>query len=1067
MCDSGEVERTLNCTNTGNALNVSRLKQFFLDFLAIAAGTYRLRGGTVAATHCGQMFPVGVTWQENESGWRSSVWPSILAANSRKNFFHNYIPMSHSTRGRFFVAPLFFSLLMLAVGNASAQETTVRGVVMDSATNAFTPGARVSARRLPDTATVIAGAIADRSGNFSLELPPGGYLIQITSVGYQQRNIVARVRDAELQLGRILMQPRDVQGNEVVVSDQRLAAIQKDDTTEIDAKAFKTAPDANVEDLVRKMPTITMQDGKIKAQGEDVQKVLVDGRPFFGEDPTATMRNLPAEMVDKIQIYDQQGDQSQFTGFNTGNGNKTINVVTRPTMRNSQFGKAYAGYGPDDKYKAGGALSLFNGDTRVSIIAQTNNISEQNFAIEDILGAVGGGGMFGGGGMGRMMSAMRGSQGAGGGHFWRGGGRGGGGGIGDFLVDSRNGLSTTHAAGVNYSDRFGTTLDLTASYFFNLTNTESEQTLLRQYVLPATSNQRYNEQSTSESDNLNHRFNAKLDLRLDSLNSITLRPRITMQQNDGTSSLRGENRAGEALTGTSASNTKTDLTGVSISNDLLFRRGFAAPGRTFSVNLTTSYNSNVGTSDQGSDNAYFQPSPLFDTLTQNADLDKNGWSASGNISYTEPLDTGMGLLFSYAPSLTVDNSDRTTLSPLDGVSDGTMMLDSGLSSRSESRTTTHTAGVTYQYRDSLWELSTGASYQWSGFKYDDRFPQPLAVERTYSDLLPTASVRYSFSRDASLRLSYRTSVNTPAVDQLQTVLNNTNPLLLSIGSSVLQESYQHNLFLRYSSTNIASASNIFAMLGGTITSGYIGNQTIIPTQDTTLANGVLVQRGAQLTQPVNLDGYISARSFVSYGFPLSFLKSNLNLFLSANYTRTPGIINNVQNQAHAPTAGFGVVISSNISEDLDFTLSNNFTGNLVRNSVRQDQNTEYTNNIARARLSWTLFENLVLGSDITHQLNNGLAEGNNGDYLLWNASLGVKFLPENRGELRLSVNDILNQNTSVSRTVNDAYIEDLKSTVLGRYALLTFTYSIRNFGGTSWSAPPAGGDAPPPPPPGR
>ena len=189
------------------------------------------------------------------------------------------------------------------------------------------------------------------------------------------------------------------------------------------------------------------------------------------------------------------------------------------------------------------------------------------------------------------------------------------------------------------------------------------------------------------------------------------------------------------------------------------------------------------------------------------------------------------------------------------------------------------------------------------------------------------------------------------------------------------------------------------------------------------------------------------------------------MFLSANYTRTPGIINNVQNQAHAPTAGFGVVISRNISEDLDFTLSNNFTGNLVRNSVRQDQNTEYTNNIARARLSWTLFENLVLGSDITHQLNNGLAEGNNGDYLLWNASLGVKFLPENRGELRLSVNDILNQNTSVSRTVNDAYIEDLKSTVLGRYALLTFTYSIRNFGGTSWSAPPAGGDAPPPPPP--
>ncbi|MBK8911652.1 MAG: TonB-dependent receptor [Chlorobi bacterium] len=969
--------------------------------------------------------------------------------------------------------PPIVAVILLAAASATAQQSAiVRGTVVDSATTNPTPGARVSARSLRDTATIIAGAIADRAGNFSVELPSaGGYLLQITSVGYQPRSVVARVGGGDLQLGRIVLAPRDVQGNEVVVSDQRLAAVQNGDTTELDAKAFKTAPDANVEDLVRKMPTITMQDGKIKAQGEDVQKVLVDGRPFFGDDPTATMRNLPAEMVDKIQIYDQQGDQSQFTGFNTGNSNKTINVVTRPTMRNGQFGKIYGGYGLDNKYKAGGNFSLFNGDTRISIIAQTNNVSEQNFAIEDILGAMGGGGGMFGGGMGRVMMAMGrphggGSSGGGGGRWSRGGG-----GISDFLVDSREGLSTTHAAGVNYSDRFGSVADLTASYFFNLTNTESEQTLLRQYVLPSASNQRYNEQNNSESDNINHRFNAKLDLRLDSLNSITLRPRLTLQQNDGSSSLRGNNSAGEVQTGASNSTTATDLTGLSFSNDLLFRHSFGTPGRTFSANLSTSYNSNIGTSNQRSDNSFLQPSPSFDTLIQNADLDKNGWSASGNLSYTEPLATGMGLLFSYAPSVSVSNSDQQTMSPLDGgtVGESAMVLDSALSSRAESRTTTHTGGVTYQYRDSTWELSAGASYQWSGFQYDDQFPIPSTVERTYGDLLPTASVRYNFSRDASLRLSYRTSVSMPGVDQLQSALNNSNPLLLSIGDPSLQESYQHNLFVRYSSTNVPSASNFFAMLGGSLTSSYIGNQTIIPTRDTTLANGVAIQQGAQLTQPINLDGYISARSFASYGFPVSFLKSNLNLFASANYTRTPGIINNVQNDAHAPSVGIGVVLSSNISEAVDFTISNNFTGNLVRNSVRQDQNTEYTNNIARARLSWTLFENVVLGTDLTHQSNNGLAEENNGDYLLWNASLGVKFLPENRGELRLAVNDILNQNTSVSRTVNDAYIEDLKSTVLGRYALLTFTYSIRNFGGMSLPTPfpPPGGDAPPPPPPGR
>ena len=270
----------------------------------------------------------------------------------------------------------------------------------------------------------------------------------------------------------VLLKLKDrMQGVEIKTN----AIVQKGDTSEMNAANYKVNPDATAEDLVRKMPGVTSSNGQVQAQGEQVKKVLVDGKPFFGDDPNTALKNLPAEVISKIQIYDGRSDQSAFTGFDDGNTTKTMNIITKMGFKNGLFGKAFGGYGRSfdgtgdiNKYKAGINLNYFSGDRRFTLLSQMNNINEQNFSIEDIMGSMGGG--------------SRGGRGGGGGMF---GGAGGGmGGASQFFVGSQNGITSTAAIGFSYSDKLGKkkTVDFSASYFLNNTDNDNSTSTNRIFV---------------------------------------------------------------------------------------------------------------------------------------------------------------------------------------------------------------------------------------------------------------------------------------------------------------------------------------------------------------------------------------------------------------------------------------------------------------------------------------------------------------------------------------------------------------------------------------------------------
>jgi hypothetical protein len=278
------------------------------------------------------------------------------------------------------------------------------------------------------------------------------------------------------------------------------------------------------------------------------------------------------------------------------------------------------------------------------------------------------------------------------------------------------------------------------------------------------------------------------------------------------------------------------------------------------------------------------------------------------------------------------------------------------------------------------------------------------------------------------------------------VINNSNPLKLQTGNADLEQQVQHRLSLRYNKTNTENSSIFYATISADLRENYIGNSTFVARQDTLLADGIVLGRGGQLIMPVNLKGYFNINGFVTYGFPIKPLKTNLNFNISAGYNTQPGLISGIENFSNTATAGIGITLSSNISEKIDFTLTSMSNMNQSTNTASGFATTQYFNQMSTGSLNLILGEKWVFQTDLVHNYYSGLSDGFNQNYFLWNMSLGRKFLKDNRGDLRFKVYDLLNQNTSISRNVTPAYIEDVQTVVLQRYIMAIFTYDIRNFG---------------------
>lgn len=919
---------------------------------------------------------------------------------------------------------LLLPAFLLTAFSVFGQTYPISGTVTDEAENFPLIGAHVILNN--NTDGTVQSTVTDIDGSFRFEANPGGYAIQISYIGYQERTTNAELSESPLDLGQITLK-EGIELQEVEVIGKVLPVQQRGDTTAYNAAAYKTLPDASAEELIRKMPTVVVQDGTIQAQGEDVKKVLVDGKPFFGDDPSAALKNLPAEVIEKVEIYDEQSDQAKFTGFQDGETSKTINIVTKPDMRDGLFGTVYGGYGTEDRYKLGGSINIFNGDQRISIIGLSNNINQQNFSSEDLLG---------------VMSSSSGGRPGGGGPG--GGGPRGPGGTSDFLVSQQGGITQTDALGINFSDQWGKDLSVTASYFYNQADNTSEQLLSQEYFSSDAASQFYEEESLVQSSNTNHRFNLKLDYNLSDQSSLTLRSKAAWQNNTGAQSVFAQTLAGSDWLSQTTNELTTDLSALNLTNDLTWKYKFDKARRTLSVRLNSGYAPQSGDRYLLSESLYSGANGEASLLNQYASLDKNSWNAAADIQYTEPLgDKGM-LLLNYRASYQQEESNTETYD-LGEDAQQYDLLNEELTNTFSNDYVTQETGAGLNWRLGDLSLMARTNLQWAELSNLQERPESGLYEQSYFTVLPMANLRYNISRTENLHFSYRTSTSFPSVDQLQNVLDNSNPLQLTIGNPELSPSYEHSFRGRYSKTSTANSSVFFAMLSANFTNNYIANSTYLSANDDPIFETLGLTEGTQLTMPVNLDGQWDVRSFMTYGFPVDFLGSNLNIDLATNFSQTPGLVSDEVNIADKKTAGIGLTLSSNISDRVDFTLSSRSNFNTVQNSLTPTVQTDYFNQNTRFNFNWVFGNGFVFKSDMNHQFYNGLNEDFAQHYLLWNLSLGKKVLKDDRGEISLSVFDLLNQNNSLARNVTETYIEDVQTNVLQQYVMLGFKYDLRRF----------------------
>jgi outer membrane beta-barrel protein/carboxypeptidase-like protein len=918
---------------------------------------------------------------------------------------------------------LFFVLLMTTAVLCNAQTHIFKGVISDDSDKTFLKGAVVALSSITNPSLVI-NAQTDGKGQFVMNnLPDGTYLLDISYVGYETIDQTVIISGQDVDGGNIPMHKKEKELADITVIAKEPPVEQKTDTIQYNANQYKTNPDATAQDLIQKMPGITVdKTGTVTAHGDQVKSVTVDGKKFFGDDATAALQNLPADVIDKIQVFDKLSDQAQFTGFDDGNSVRAINIVTKANMRNGQFGRVFGGYGTDGRYLAGGNINFFKGARRISFVGLFNNVNQQNFSAQDILGFST---TSGGGGRGGRSSSIP-------------------------TVGPQSGITTTNAIGMNYDDMWGKKLEVQGSYFFNNGNVHNTETSTTQYFLTDSTNQFYNQYSTSDTRSYNHRVNLRFDYKIDSSNLITVTPILSFQNNNAVNNLIGTSltkQGGDSINN-SISNTHATGTGYNLNNSVLYRHAFAKKGRTISLNLNGTFTKNNGATYLQSFNRYYTTlgtDSLNDSLQQYTNKTSNGYQLSANVAYTEPLGKKSQLQLNYSPSYSMNKANTGTYQYND-ITSMYSNFDTSLSNQFNNTVTSQTTGATYRMGNKDNFLAVGVSYQYTALNSDQLFPHDTTVNKSFNDVLPNFMWRKKLSAKANLRIFYRASLVAPSITQLQNVINNSNPLFISNGNPGLTQEYGNTLAARYTFTNTAKGNSFFANIYVQQYNNYIGSSSFIATHDSALSPSVTLIKGSQLTTPVNLNGYVSARSFFTYGLPISFIKSTVNFNAGMTWARTPSIINNASNISNNYGYNTGAVVASNISQYVDFTLSYSANFNVVNNSIQPQLNSNYFSQSAEVKFNLLSKKGWFLNNDLTNQSYTGLTNGFNQSYWLWNAAIGKKFLADQRGELKLSAFDILGQNRSITRTVSETSIEDDQNLVLTQYFMLSFTYTLKSFG---------------------
>ena len=911
---------------------------------------------------------------------------------------------------------LFFALLCTFSSFSQSQSFKISGTVKSDSNKTPLESATVYLERAKDS-SLVTYTISDKNGNFSLEGKTYDKQLDllISYVGYKTYKKSILINKAEISLPPINMLVDNNALDAVIVKSRAPITIKKD-TLEFNVKSFKTKKDANVEDLLKQLPGVEVDEtGKITVNGKDVNKILVNGKPFFGNDPTITTRNLTKELIEKVQITDTKTKAEAFAGEEGDKENKTINLTIKEENNKGVFGRVAAGGGTDKRYEFAGMLNVFDNDQRVSILAGGNNTNSAGFSFGEIQK------MFGRGG---SISFNRGA-----------------GGNNSFSIDGRSfgggqGITASKNIGANYADKIGKKVDVSADYFYSGSNSDNKNSTQRENILPDT--RFFSDSNTStynESDN--HSANLEFEVEIDSTFKIDIEPSFRKSLSRNTYSSNEETRdVSDVLTNDSDVASFVETTGTNFSNEIDVTKRFGDKGAFFRLSLDNEFD-NVDTDDSvNSETNVYGTTPETTIRDQFTDGERKLTSFSTSATYRLPL-KGKEIFLDFRYNYRSDKRDnrRSTYDFDNGTQDYTV-FNNELSTDFENNNNRSTPGLSLGFRKEKWSFTLRSGYVFRTLENKDMLRPLLSLKRNFEALELGSNFNYRFSPKSSIYSGYRLSNQTPNVTQLSPFQDVSNPLNIRTGNPDLEPSNNHNLYAGFNAFDFQKGTGFYSHIGGNLTSNAVVSKSTIDenfVRNTTYTNvkgNYNVYGNASFSKSIKVD---SLRTF------------KYRIGISTNFNKSVNFNNDVQYDSKNTSFSPNAEITFNWKKVLELRPNYRVSFNNTKFDIDNFNDQKFVTHSLGINTATFLPKKLEWRNNISFNYNSNIAPGFQKSAWFWNSTVAYSMLKD-QATLTLKAYDLLNQNTNARRTATQNYIQDSQSTVLEQYFMLSFSWKFNSLG---------------------
>jgi hypothetical protein len=886
----------------------------------------------------------------------------------------------------------------LYTASLEAQEMKISGTVYDSSGVKPLKDAVIMAVRVKDS-LLLNFTRSKENGNFNLTgFEPDTLSLIISHPNFDDRifYIFGNKSNFEIDIPTARLNIKSKELAAITIYANKNPIYYKGDTLVYVADSFKVAENAVVEDLLKKLPGLKVdKNGKITSQGKEISKVLVDGDEFFGTDPTMATKNLAANGVESVQVYEKKNDNAKEGEDETI---KVLDLKLKEEAKKGYFGKVsgasdFGLFEEKPFYEGELLLNKFNKTQKISVFALGSNTPKSNLGFGDMA-------KFG------LNDELENS------------------GMSMWDQNSRNtaGIPQTFKAGVYFNDKIGKRGEINVNYtYYNQQLTAKSNSKTQFFLTDSTYSSMDSIQNSSRSEA--HKINLAYNLKIDSLTTLEIKPAISY--NLGYSDNRSNNSfIGE--TGILSLNTlvqnENDSKGLTSNSKITLNRKFKKPRRELELKYILETETNETTGKLSNRSTYVSS---IDSIAQKKINNNSKYDHFSTVSYFEPLTKKIKLKFEYTYELGKTTQDKQTRDYY------TNVINTNFSNNFENTRIQNKVALEFIYDSRKHNFGVGLGARNITIE-NTNLLSTLTINQNINNLLPRAWYSYKPSQTGRLGINYYTSSAQPSINELQPIQDNTNPNRIQIGNADLKPNYTHSIRMNFNNWNAVTGRYIWSGLNATYINSAFANSSVFN------------NFGQTVSQTVNVDGNFYTNLFAGAGFPFFNRKLEIAPNINASYNRYTNLINGLENITQNTSIGGGLTIEFKPSDSLSISISPNFGYTSPKSSLNSVSNKPFSTNEYTASIEWTIPFNFKIKSDATYLMNNNLAAGYNVNIFIWNAEISRSFTKTRNLILSVQGNDILNQNKSIQREVDGNRITDNFTKLISRYFLLKVTYKFNN-----------------------